>query len=60
MDILEWLFVIHYFIGAAMCFSTWALPISNKWKCIILFYFILAIPVLSWLSESKIKVTLWT
>ncbi|UAW09820.1 hypothetical protein APK16_08 [Acinetobacter phage APK16] len=55
MSILEWLFVIHYFIGAALCFSILAIPIANKWKCIILFYFILAIPVLSWLSESKLR-----
>uniref|UniRef100_A0AAU8KY34 Uncharacterized protein n=1 Tax=Acinetobacter phage vB_Ab_02_KEN_01 TaxID=3143011 RepID=A0AAU8KY34_9VIRU len=55
MSILEWLFVIHYFIGAALCFSILAIPIANKWKVIILFYFILAIPVLSWLSESKLR-----
>ena len=52
MSILEWLFVIHYFIGAALYFSIWVLPIADKWKAIIIFYFILAIPVFAWLANK--------
>ncbi|QHS01492.1 hypothetical protein APK116_05 [Acinetobacter phage vB_AbaP_APK116] len=38
--------------GAALCFSIWVLPIADKWKAIILFYFILAIPMFAWLANK--------